>query len=36
MSIWEGIQIVLTIFEIGMCIWICDAVVYDGEVVKEN
>lgn len=36
MSIWEGLQIVLTIFEVGMCIWICDVVVYDGEVLKEN
>lgn len=36
MSIWEGIQIVLTILEIGMCIWLCDAVVYDGEAVKGN
>lgn len=36
MSIREGLQILLTIFEIGMCIWICDAVVYDGEVGKRN
>lgn len=36
MSIWEGLQIVLTIFEVGICIWICDVVVYDGEVLKEN
>lgn len=36
MSIWEGLQIVLTIFEVGMCIWICDVVVYDGEVLKRS
>ncbi len=36
MSIWEGLQIVLTIFEVGICIWICDVVVYDGEVLKRN
>ena len=36
MSIWEFLQIVLTVFEVGMCIWVCDAVVYDGEAVKGN
>ncbi len=36
MSIWEFLQIVLTVFEVGMCIWVCDAVVYDGEAVKRN
>lgn len=36
MSIWELLQVVLTAFEIGMCIWLCDALVYNGEIVKEN
>lgn len=34
-SIWEVLQFVLTAFEIGVCIWICDVVVYDGELVKK-
>ena len=36
MSIWELLQVLLTAFEIGMCIWLCDALVYNGEIVKEN
>jgi hypothetical protein len=36
MSIWELLQVVLTAFEIGMCIWLCDALVYNGEIVKRR
>lgn len=36
MNIWGIFQIALTVFEVGMCLWICDVVVYDGERVKGN
>lgn len=36
MNIWGILQILLTAFETGLCIWTCDMVVYDGELVKEH
>lgn len=36
MSIWELLQVVLTAFEIGMCLWLCDALVYNGEFVRDR
>ena len=36
MNIWGLLQVVLTAFEIGMSIWLCDALVYNGEIVKDN
>lgn len=35
-SIWDVLQFVLTAFEIGVCIWICDVVVYDGELLRKH
>ncbi len=36
MNIWGLLQVVLTAFEIGMCIWLCDALVYNGEIKKDS
>lgn len=36
MSIWELLQVVLTAFEIGMCLWLCDALVYNGEFIRDR
>lgn len=36
MIIWELLQIVLTAFEIWMCLWLCDVLVYNGEFVRDR
>ena len=36
MNVWEVLQIVLTAFEIGMCFWLCDSLIYNGEFVKNS
>lgn len=36
MNIWELLQAVVTAFETGMCVWLCDTLIYNGEFVRER
>lgn len=36
MNVWELLQAVLTAFETGMCVWLCDTLIYNGELVRER
>lgn len=36
MNVWELLQAVVTAFETGMCVWLCDTLIYNGEFVRER
>lgn len=36
MNVWELFQAVVTAFETGMCVWLCDTLIYNGEFVRER
>lgn len=36
MNVWELLQAVVTACETGMCVWLCDTLIYNGEFVRER